>query len=150
MSKGCDLSNIEKFNIVQEYDSYRKSDLQISQRQAANKLGISQPLLNKILKHRNEIETNWNCEVQKENRKIVLLVDNCTALNSIPVPALENIKVVYLLANTTSLIQPCDQGIINSFKSIYRREMNLRIIQKMDYDIYCPVIKFLAFAFVYK
>lgn len=39
---------------------------------------------------------------------------------------------MYLPANTTSLIQPCDQGIIRTMKAYYRKEMRQRIIDNID------------------
>jgi len=63
-------------------------------------------------------------------RKIVLLVDNCTAHTNNSL--LKNIKVIFLPANTTSLIRQCDQGIIRAFKAHYRREMRARIIAELD------------------
>jgi hypothetical protein len=45
---------------------------------------------------------------------------------------LKNIKVIFLPANTTSLIQPCDQGITTAFIAHYRREMRARIIAEPD------------------
>jgi hypothetical protein len=39
---------------------------------------------------------------------------------------------VILPANTTSLIQLCDQGIIRAFKTNYHREMRARIIAELD------------------
>jgi hypothetical protein len=63
-------------------------------------------------------------------RKTVLFVDNYTALTNISL--LKNIKVIFLPANTTLLIQLCDQGIIRAFKAHYRREMRARIIAEHD------------------
>jgi hypothetical protein len=51
-----------------------------------------------------------------------------TAHNSL----LKNIKVIFLPANTTSLVQPCAQGIIRAFKAHYRREMCPQIIAELD------------------
>jgi hypothetical protein len=63
-------------------------------------------------------------------RKIVLLVDNCTAHTNSSL--LKNIKVNFLPANTTSLIQPCDQGIIRVLKLIIAgkrvRELQLNLM----------------------
>lgn len=75
----------------------------------------------------NEWLIKWDAKL---NRKIVLLVDNCTAhsVNS----SLKNIKVVFLPANTTSILQPCDQGIIRTLKAYYRREMRSRILENME------------------
>ena len=52
------------------------------------------------------------------NCKIVLLLDNCSSH-----PALlmkDNVMGLYLPPNCTSLIQPCDQGILWSMKCKYR------------------------------
>ena len=51
------------------------------------------------------------------DHKIVLLVDNCTT-HSVNV-LLKNIKVVYIPANTTVLIQPYDHRIISTLKAYY-------------------------------
>jgi hypothetical protein len=40
--------------------------------------------------------------------------------------------VIFLPTNTTSLIQPCEQGIIRAFKAQYRREMRARIIAELQ------------------
>ncbi|KAL4096621.1 hypothetical protein QTP88_021540 [Uroleucon formosanum] len=69
----------------------------------------------------------WDNEL---DRKIVLLVDNCTA-HSVSLN-LKNIKLVFLPANTTSLIQPCDQGIIRTLKAYYRLKMSKRVITLID------------------
>lgn len=71
---------------------------------------------------------SWDAELK--NRKIVLLVDNCIAHNSPSV--LRNIKVVFLPANTTLILQPCDQGIIRTFKAHYRSKMRRRVEDETD------------------
>jgi hypothetical protein len=77
----------------------------------------------------NDWLVKWDLELK---RKIVLLVDNCTAhTNNL---LLKNIKVIFLPANTTSLIQPCYQGIIRALKVHYGREMRARITAEL-YDI---------------
>ncbi|XP_014490505.1 tigger transposable element-derived protein 6-like, partial [Vigna radiata var. radiata] len=75
--------------------------------------------------------TDWD---ESLDRNILLLIDNCTAHNVGALP-LKHIKVQFLPANTTSLIQPCDQGIIKAFKSYYRHEMRERIIDELDGDL---------------
>jgi hypothetical protein len=42
--------------------------------------------------------------------------------------SLKHIRIIFLPANTTSLIQPCDQRIIKTLKSYYRKQMRTRII----------------------
>lgn len=78
----------------------------------------------------------WDKELQLIKRKILLLVDNCTAHSD--VPSIKNIKVVFLPANTTSIMQPCDQGIIRTFKAHYRHQMRSRIIREMDDGLDLP------------
>ncbi|KAL4107458.1 hypothetical protein QTP88_017800 [Uroleucon formosanum] len=78
-----------------------------------------------------EIFCQWLIKWDNElDRKIVLLVDNCTAHNVNL--NLKNIKLVFLPANTTSLIQPCNQGIIRKLKAYYRLKMRKRVITLVD------------------
>lgn len=62
--------------------------------------------------------------------KALLLVDNASGhpsdLNH------PNIKVVFLPPNTTSIIQPLDQGIIKCFKSYYMKRALSMLIDKVD------------------
>jgi hypothetical protein len=54
-----------------------------------------------------------NRQMSQQSRRILLLVDNATThVNA----QLSHVKVHYLPANTTAHLQPCDAGIINSFK----------------------------------
>ena len=73
----------------------------------------------------SQIFTEWlaGCDsyLTKVNRKILLLVDNCTAHPH--VSTLKNIQLEFLPPNTTSLIQPMDQGIIEKLKTLYRKEL---------------------------
>jgi hypothetical protein len=80
---------------------------------------------------------SWDRELQTRKRKIILLVDNCP---SHPVlQNLENIKLVFIPPNTTSILQPMDQGVIRSLKCHYRKLMLLRIVEsiekKQDYTV---------------
>ena len=61
--------------------------------------------------------------IAKENVKAILLLDNAPAHPAErDLVALDGrIKVIYLPPNTTSLIQPMDQGVIESCKRGYRR-----------------------------
>jgi hypothetical protein len=59
-------------------------------------------------------------------RKILLIVDNVSS-HKINLP-LQAIEVAFLPPNTTSMIQPCDQGIIRSFKSQYRSTLLRRLL----------------------
>ncbi|XP_025190385.1 tigger transposable element-derived protein 6-like [Melanaphis sacchari] len=78
-----------------------------------------------------EIFSQWLIKWDNElDRKIVIFVDNCTVHNvSLN---LKKIKLVFLPANTTLLIQLCDQGIIRTLKAYYRLKMRKRVITLID------------------
>ena len=60
----------------------------------------------------------------------MLFVDNATSHQcDVPTPF---IKVVYLPPNTTSLIQPCDQGTIRALKAHYRRQVTPKILLAIE------------------
>ncbi|GFO02073.1 tigger transposable element-derived protein [Plakobranchus ocellatus] len=86
----------------------------------------------------SDIFISW---LQKLDRKFLLqghsvamIVDNCPAHPS--VDNLKAIKLVFLPPNTTSILQPCDQGIINSFKRNYRKAVVQRYLVHIDTG--CP------------
>ena len=69
----------------------------------------------------------WDNQLTKN---IIFLVDNCTA-HAVNV-TLNHIKLIFLPANTTSLLQPLDQGIIRSLKAHYRREMRANVLEQIE------------------
>ena len=69
-----------------------------------------------------------------------MFIDNCTAHKD--VPSLENIELKYLPPNTTSILQPLDQGIVENFKTLYRKEVVRTVIDTMEngnkhFSAYC-------------
>ncbi|CAG8722039.1 34525_t:CDS:2, partial [Gigaspora margarita] len=64
----------------------------------------------------NAVDRSMRCAHQK----ILLLLDNCLA-HSVEGLNLRNVKVVFLPECTTAWLQPCDAGIIYSFKCYYRK-----------------------------
>ena len=72
----------------------------------------------------------WNAKLCCENRKILLLIDNAPSHNGIP--DLSQIQVHKLPPNTTSALQPCDAGIIASFKQHYRKYQLKNLIRQFD------------------
>ena len=66
---------------------------------------------------------DWNRELVRQERKILLMLDKCFAhprnLN------ISNIEIAFLPANTTSIVQPCDEWIIQCLKVHYRKRMCL-------------------------
>lgn len=66
----------------------------------------------------------------REKRTIALIIDNCSAHPNLT--DLRAITLVFLPPNTTSRLQPCDQGIIKNFKTIYRKRILRRFISCFD------------------
>ena len=62
----------------------------------------------------------YYCRSKNLDFKILLLLDQCPAhpdLSHVD----PNVRMEFLPANTTSLIQPMDQGVIATLKALYRR-----------------------------
>lgn len=79
----------------------------------------------------SSIFSEWLCDWDASlTQNIVLLIDNCIA-HAVHLQ-LNHIKLVYLPANTTSILQPCDEGIIRIMKAYYRHEMRGRIPYLID------------------
>lgn len=81
-----------------------------------------------------EIMTEWlhqfDNKMQKEKKKIALFLDN--AASHPRDVELRNIKIVWLLPNTTCICQPLDQGIIRNFKFYYRASIVKNIIADIE------------------
>lgn len=74
-----------------------------------------------------------NSEMKKKKKKILLFIDNCSAHGTIP--KLSNITVHFLPPNTTSKLQPLDQGIIKNFKVNYRKEVVRQFLTDLDRNV---------------
>ena len=68
----------------------------------------------------------------KENRYVALVVDNCSAYPKDGADGLSRVKLFFLPPNVTSIIQPCDMGIIRNLKAMYRKNIVFRIISEID------------------
>lgn len=81
-----------------------------------------------------ELFNNWlltvNGDMKRQKRKILLFLDNCTVHNS--PPALSNVELYFFPPNTTSKLQPLDQGIIHNFKTFYRKEIVKLVLESLD------------------
>lgn len=71
----------------------------------------------------------FNESMKQQNRNILLFMDNAT---SHPHLRLSNIKLAFFPANTTSVLQPMDQGIIYTTKHYYRRRVLARLCREME------------------
>ena len=80
----------------------------------------------------SQIITQLDQDFYSRKRKIILFVDNATCHNLIETIRLRSIRIIFLPPNTTSLIQPLDQGIIKNFKAYYRRAIVRKQIEALE------------------
>ena len=80
-----------------------------------------------FIKYLNKINEN----LIKNNKRMLLLLDNCSCHK---LDDFSNIKLLFLPPNTTSLIQPLDQGIIRCFKSYYKKYFMNNILSGAGID----------------
>ena len=64
-----------------------------------------------------------------QGRSVALTVDNCPAHPASS--GLRAVQLIFLPPNTTSVLQPCDQGIIETLKTHYRK----RVLRKLTASI---------------
>ena len=93
----------------------------------------------------SEIFEEWvrklNRKFRADDRKIALIIDNCTAHPSIS--NLTNVQIVYLPPNTMSILQPMDQGVIRSLKVHYRGRVVRLLCRALEKKKPCPKISIL-------
>ncbi|KAI7950164.1 hypothetical protein MJO28_008985 [Puccinia striiformis f. sp. tritici] len=76
----------------------------------------------------------WDSQLKHSNRNILLLVDNFAG-HIAPPEGLKHIELQFLSPNLTSHVQPLDAGIINTFKSHYRRRFMSNAIRNFNLDV---------------
>ena len=90
--------------------------------QASEKAWITAEIFKGFLK-------NLNRKMKSEKRKILLFLDNCAAHPDID---LNCVKLQFFPPNTTSKLQPMDQGIIKNAKRRYRKKVMMRYLDDID------------------
>lgn len=79
------------------------------------------------------IFTDWlkrvNKKMIKQKRKILLFIDNAPSHS---VVSLSNVTLKFLPPNTSSIIQPMDQGVIKALKSKYRNFLMNKLISSTE------------------
>ena len=73
----------------------------------------------------------FNRRMRPQNRQVILFVDNAPPH---PPADLSHVKVVFFPANTTSVLQPLDQGIIRAMKLHYRKRLLRSVLARVDDD----------------
>ncbi|GFU42749.1 tigger transposable element-derived protein 6 [Trichonephila clavipes] len=93
-----------------------------------------------------ELFNDWlvslNSDMKREKRHILLFLDNCTVHNN--APSLSNVKLQFFPPNSTSKLQPLDQGIIHNFKTFYRREVVKSVLYNLENQQNVTTISILA------
>jgi hypothetical protein len=104
------------------------------QGQDVNSLGVDY-FHNKRAWMTSTIFTQWankiNNKMRIQKRKILVFVDNCTAH---PALSLSNVQFKFLPPNTTSKLQPCDAGVIQTVKLHYRKQLLRHLLFEMEED----------------
>lgn len=72
----------------------------------------------------------FNDGMERQKRKVALVLDNCSAHHSMPDMA--SVEVFFLPPNTTAGLQPMDAGVIANFKVLYRRRVLDRLLLNVD------------------
>ncbi|XP_039602214.1 tigger transposable element-derived protein 4-like [Polypterus senegalus] len=82
----------------------------------------------------SQLFSKWQRKVDaamvRKKRKIILFINNCTAHNHITV--MKGVTIKFLPPNTTSKLQPLDQGIINNFKLRYRKLVVRKLLRDIE------------------
>lgn len=75
-------------------------------------------------------------DMVSQKRKIILFLDNCSAHGTYAEmqDSLRNVKLAFFPPNTTSHLQPLDQGIIQSLKVHYRAKLLRDVVAKLGED----------------
>ena len=94
-----------------------------------------------------QIFDDWIQKVNKtmktDKRKILLLMDNAAShaleqdscmIHGLKAQKLSNVTLVSLPANTTSVVQPLDAGIIAAYKKLYKTELLRWYLQQIEAD----------------
>ena len=68
------------------------------------------------------------------SRKALLLIDNCSAHPDELSSRDGSVTCLFLPPNTTSLIQPMDQGVLQAMKNRYKRKLLQKVICSQDID----------------
>ena len=92
-----------------------------SQRKAWMESGILEEILQKL-----------NRQLKKDNRRILLFMDNAPCHPEDLEDKFTQVQVIFLPKNTTSRLQPLDLGIIQTFKLKYYRRLLTHVVSKID------------------
>ncbi|GBL99028.1 hypothetical protein AVEN_160977-1 [Araneus ventricosus] len=78
-------------------------------------------------------------------KKEILLVDNAPAHLDVETLKAESITCIFIPPNTTSIMQPMDQDVIESMKRRYRKQLLNKLLfegETMRRRLHVPLFKF--------
>ncbi|GFU40220.1 tigger transposable element-derived protein 6 [Trichonephila clavipes] len=91
----------------------------------------------------NELLVSLNSDMKRERKMTYSLISvNCTVHNN--APTLTNVKLEFFPPNSTSKLQPLDQGIIHNFKTFYRREVVKSVLDNLENQQHVTTISILT------
>ena len=80
----------------------------------------------------SNVITNLNSKMKRENRHIILFLDNASCHPSSLKGMFSNVQIEFLPKNTTSRTQPLDAGIIKTWKMYYKRKLLRHVASEID------------------
>ena len=81
-----------------------------------------------------------NFQMRKERRYVILFLENATVHSTLLIDMYRNTKIVFLSKNTMSRLQPLDAGIIQSFKTMYRKKLMRYVVARRNNDLFASEI----------
>ena len=87
------------------------------------------------------VHSKFNQKMKLQNKNVLLLVDNASSHKTELI--FSNLKIHFLPPNTTSVLQPCDAGIIRSFKCFYKNKLVEQMIVNIERkkELFIPDLK---------
>ena len=77
--------------------------------------------------------SEFDDRMRRQRRNILLFLDNCSAhTKAVAHLKLHNIRVEWLVANSSAVTQPMDQGVIRSFKASYRKMLLQKVLTELE------------------
>lgn len=99
----------------------------------ANKKGwVTVSLFEDWFSHYFVPEVKKYCEDKSIPFRVILLVDNAPGHPQALQYHHPNVKIIFLSPNTTSILQPMDQGVIVTFKALYLRQTFEMLLKATD------------------
>lgn len=74
----------------------------------------------------------FNRDMVRQRRKVLLLVDKCSAHPTEAAVGLSNVRMEFLPENMMPMIQPCGMGIIRNLKVLYRTGVVRKLVEDIN------------------